>query len=92
MKIHLLAAVLVSMAAWWYELPLDEVAVLFLTIALVITTEMVNTALETIIDLVSPDYHPLAKIAKDAAAGAVLVAALAAVLVGYCLFFNRILG
>lgn len=92
MKIHGMAAILVGMAAWWYELTADEVVVLLLTIGLVITLEMVNTAVETVVNLVSPDYHHLAKIAKDVAAGAVFIAALTALAVGYYLFFDRIFG
>jgi len=89
-KIHLVAAILAGAAAWWYHLPQSEVAILALTVGLVFVAEMVNTAVETIVNLVSPRYHPLAKIAKDVAAGAVLVAALTALVVGYCLFFQRI--
>ena len=57
-------------------------AVLVLTIALVFFAEMVNTVVEAIVDLVTPEYHPLAKVAKDVSAGAVLVTAMAAVVVG----------
>lgn len=59
--------------------------------ALVLTLEMVNTALETTIDLVTRDYHPLAKIAKDVAAGAVLVASLAAVVIGMIIFYSPLM-
>lgn len=55
---------------------------MFLVCALVLALELVNSALESTLDLVSPEFHPLVKRAKDAAAGAVLVAALFAVLVG----------
>ena len=57
-------------------------AVLVLTISLVFFAEMVNTVVEAIVDLVTPEYHPLAKVAKDVSAGAVLVTAMAAVVVG----------
>ncbi|ADI13579.1 diacylglycerol kinase [Truepera radiovictrix DSM 17093] len=59
-----------------------ELVPLFLVCALVLALELVNSALESTLDLVSPEFHPLVKRAKDAAAGAVLVAALFAVLVG----------
>ena len=89
MKIHLAAALLAVSAAWKWELSRIELAVLFITIAAVIATEIVNTAIETIVNKVSPEFHPLAKAAKDAAAGAVLVQALAALGVGYMLFWDR---
>ena len=60
-------------------------------IALVLTLEMINTALEALVDLSSPTYHPLAKIAKDVAAGAVLMASCISVLVGMALFLEPIL-
>ena len=62
-----------------------------LTIALVLVVEAVNTALETLCDLVSPSYHPLVKRAKDVAAAAVLLAALAAVAIAALLFVPRLL-
>ncbi len=63
-----------------------EWAILLLVIGWVIALELVNTALEAVVDLASPEYAKLARVAKDAAAAAVLVAALTAVLVGGCLF------
>jgi len=56
--------------------------VLALTIGVVFAAEIINTAIEAVVDLVAPEFHPLAKIAKDAAAGSVLVLAVAAVVVG----------
>ena len=67
-----------------------EWAVLTLTIALVLALETVNSAIEALVDLVTLDYHPLAKRAKDLAAGAVWLAALAAVVVGLLLFLPRL--
>jgi undecaprenol kinase/diacylglycerol kinase (ATP) len=66
----------------WLHLDALRWAVLALTIALVFFAEMVNTVTEAAIDLVTEEYHPLAKVAKDVSAGAVLVTALAAVVVG----------
>jgi diacylglycerol kinase len=65
-----------------------EKAVLFLAIGTVITAEAVNTAIENLTDLVSPQKHPLAANAKDAAAGAVLLSAIAAAAVGISIFGN----
>jgi diacylglycerol kinase len=67
-----------------------EWAVLLLTITAVLVLEMLNTVVEAVVDLASPERHPLAKIAKDVAAGAVLVAALGSLLVGAALFLPRL--
>lgn len=63
-------------------LSLAEWSLLVLLIAAVISAELFNTAIEAVIDLISPEQHPLAKAAKDAAAGAVLVLAIAALVIG----------
>ena len=63
---------------------------LLLTITIVIAAEGVNTALEAVVDLVSPEYHPLAKVAKDVGAGTVLITAFASVIVGMVLFLPRL--
>jgi diacylglycerol kinase len=68
--------------ALWLGLSRLEWAVLVLTAGLVWTTEFVNTALEAVVDLASPDLHPLARVGKDVAAAAVLVGAATAVVVG----------
>ena len=68
-----------------------ELAILLLTIGFVLVLEALNTALEALVDLASPEYHPLAKIAKDVAAAAVLIAAITAVLVGLVLLLPRLL-
>jgi diacylglycerol kinase (ATP) len=80
--IHALITTLVILLALWLKLPLRDWAVLFLTIATVWTAEFINTALEAVVDLASPQHHPLAKVGKDVGAAAVLLAALAAILVG----------
>ena len=90
MKIHIAAALLVLGAAWNWGLSRIELAVLLVTIAAVMAVEIINTAIEALVDKVSPEFHPLAKAAKDAAAGAVLVQALAAVGVGYVLFWDKL--
>jgi diacylglycerol kinase (ATP) len=80
--IHALASVVVLAVALWLRLTRTETAILVLTIALVWVAEFVNTAVEAVVDFLSPNIHPLAKIAKDVAAAAVLIAALASVVVG----------
>jgi diacylglycerol kinase (ATP) len=71
-------------------LGVDLASILVMT-ALVLTLEMVNTALEALVDLSSPTYHPLAKIAKDVAAGAVLMASCISVLVGIAVLLEPLL-
>ena len=68
-----------------------NLASILVMIALVLTLEMVNTALEALVDLSSPTYHPLAKIAKDVAAGAVLMASFISVLVGIAVLLEPLL-
>ena len=80
--IHSLAATMVFVLGFWLQLPTRDWAVLVLTIAMVFTAEFINTAIEAIVDLTTPQEHPLAKVGKDVGAGAVLVAAMAAVLIG----------
>ncbi|MEJ7632270.1 MAG: diacylglycerol kinase [Rubrobacteraceae bacterium] len=83
MRIHAIVAVLVLVASLLVSVSALELAALVLTIMIVFVTEMLNTALEFAVDLVTKEYHPLAKLAKDVSAGAVLVSSVGAVLVGY---------
>jgi diacylglycerol kinase (ATP) len=78
-RLEVWAGVLALMLALALRVPLAPVA---LTCALVLSLELLNTALEALVDLVSPEWHPLAKVAKDTAAGAVLLASGGALLVG----------
>lgn len=80
--LHALATIIVVMLAFWLHLAPLEWAVLFLTIGMVWMAEFLNTALEAVVDLASPQQHPLAKIGKDVGAAAVLIAAMAAVVIG----------
>lgn len=90
MRIHFIIAVSVLVSSLFFNLSRTEIIMLFFAITLVIVLEMINTAIENAIDLFSNHYHPLAKIAKNVAAGAVLIAAVNAVIVGYLLFFDRL--
>lgn len=63
---------------------------LFISIALVLIAEMINTAIERAVDLITEEFHPLARLSKDIAAGGVLIAALNSLVVGYLLFFDRL--
>lgn len=89
-KIHLVITVIVLVASVFLSITKIELIILLLTVALVLITEMINSALEVVLDLTMDRYHPLARVAKDVAAGAVLFAALNAVLVGYLVFFERL--
>ena len=82
MWIHGVIATVVFFLALWLRLPALDWAMLVLTTAMVFAAEFMNTAIEAVVDLASPDKHPLAKIGKDVGAAAVLVAALAAILIG----------
>lgn len=91
-RFHVVAAVAVLAAALALRLPPLAIAALVLVVGLVLVAELLNTALETAVDLVSPEYHPLAKIAKDVGAGAVLAAAATAVAVGALVFGGHLSG
>ncbi|MGH4125847.1 MAG: diacylglycerol kinase [Clostridium sp.] len=90
MKIHMIAAIIVLSATFFYDLSRIELLIITITITLVIVAEMINTAVECAIDATTNFYHPLAKIAKNVAAGAVLVTAINSVLVGYVIFWDRL--
>ena len=83
--IHSAIATIVFLLGLWLQLPPRDWAVIILTAALVFTAEFINTSIEAVVDLASPDRHPLAKIGKDVGAAAVLVSALAAILIGLLL-------
>jgi undecaprenol kinase len=87
-RIHLVAAILVIVWAWILKIPTWDFALLLIVISLVLCAELLNTAIEAVIDLVSPEWHPLAKVAKDTAAGAVLVSAVFAVAVGLVILYK----
>ena len=80
--IHAVVAVAVFILAFWLKLPTHDWAILILTVTMVFAAEFLNTAIEVVVDLASPAQHPLAKAGKDVGAAAVLIAALAAVLIG----------
>jgi len=80
--IHALISTAVFVVGLWVGLERQEWAIILLTMVVVWMGEFINTALEAVVDLASPDAHPLAKVGKDVGAAAVLIAALAAVLIG----------
>jgi diacylglycerol kinase len=80
--IHSLIATIVFLLGLWLKLSLQDWAIIILTAGFVFSAEFINTAIEAVVDLATSEHHPLAKVGKDVGAAAVLVAALAAVLVG----------
>jgi diacylglycerol kinase (ATP) len=90
MRIHFAIAAAVLVVAFIYDVTRLELIALMIAIAFVLIAEMVNTAVEATIDLSTPSFDPLAKIAKDLAAGAVLIAAVNAIAVGYLVLADRL--
>jgi diacylglycerol kinase (ATP) len=92
MRAHLVIALLVIIAAMMLRLERSNIVDLVIIIAVVLAAELLNTAVESIVDLLVVTHHPLAKTAKDAAAGAVLVVSIAAVVVGYLVFYQGLIN
>lgn len=88
MRFHIGVAVLVILLMRFYGLSAAETAAVYICIGLVISLELVNTAVEAAVDMACKDKNPLAKKAKDCAAGAVLIAAVASVVVGIRIFWD----
>lgn len=91
MRIHFIIATLVIILGILYDITSIEWVLLLLTIGMVITSEMINTAIEKTIDLVTEEYNILAKISKDVAAGAVFISALIAFVIGIIIFHDKII-
>ena len=90
MRVHLAIALLALLLGLILHISSIEFAIIFLTITIVLIAEMLNTVLELCIDLTSPEYHPLAKIAKDVAAGAVLLSSIFSIVVGLFIFIPHL--
>ena len=92
-RIHVVTGSLVFALGLWLGLPTAQLAVLVLTVAAVLVLELINTATEAVVDLaIGRQFHPLARIAKDCAAAAVLVAAMASLLVAVLLLAPPLLA
>ncbi|AOK89075.1 diacylglycerol kinase family protein [Paenibacillus sp. SEL3] len=91
MRIHVAVALLVIVAGLTLHISRLDWLFVCVAIAIVIVAELFNTAVEAAVDLISPDIHPLAKAAKDTAAGAVLLAAVFAVIIGIFVFYRPML-
>jgi undecaprenol kinase len=92
LRIHIAAAVCVIIAGLLFQISTVEWAILVVTIMIVMSAELFNTAIEAAVDRVGNEPHPLSKVAKDTAAGAVLIGAIGAVIVGLLIFGPRLLA
>jgi len=90
-KIHLVATLLVGAAGWYFHLAINEWLWIILAIGLVLVAELLNTAIEILVDLVSPDFNVQAGKVKDVAAGAVVVAAIISVVIAALIFIPKLI-
>ena len=90
MRNHFLAALVLLVLVLFLKVSALEFTLLAISVSFVLFAELLNTAVEVVVDMVSPDFHPLAKIAKDVAAGGVLVSAIGAVVSGYLILSRYI--
>ena len=90
MRIHFLAAFFFILLGVYLNFSYLELIALIVTIAFVLAAEMFNTAIEHVVDMVRNEFHPMARIIKDIGAGAVLITAVSAVIVGYMLFSRKL--
>jgi diacylglycerol kinase len=90
LKIHVIIALIVVAAGYYFHITVAEWYVIIITIALVISLELINTAIENLVDLVTMERKPLAGKIKDVAAAAVLVVSVASVIVGILIFYKYI--
>lgn len=88
MRVHFFSLALALMLGLFFRLNRQELLVLIFTISIILIAEMFNTAVEAVVDMVTQEFHPLAKLAKDIAAGAVLVATINALVVAWVLFLG----
>lgn len=90
MRIHFLAAFFLLVLGIYLNFDAKEIMILTITIALVLLVEMINTTIELTLDIVEKEFHPMIKLIKDISAGAVLLSAINAAIVGYILFLKRL--
>ena len=91
LRIHVLIGIIVLLVGLILNLSATEMAILVLTISFVILLELLNTTIEAMVDLASPEIKPAAKLAKDVSAAAVLISAIASVIIGALLFLPKII-
>ena len=92
MKIHCFAAVCVIVAGVLFHISVTEWCICLVLFGLILSLQLVNTAIEAVVDLVTEDKKPLAKLAKDTAAGAVLIAAVMAAMAGLLIFVPKLVS
>ena len=92
MKIHVLATIVVIALGFFFRLDKVEWCFIIIAIASVISAELFNTAIETVVDMICPERNPKAKLAKDIAAGAVLVVAICAAIIGFIVFGPKVIN
>lgn len=92
MKIHCFAAMCVIVAGVLFHISVTEWCICLVLFGLILSLELVNTAIEAVVDLVTEDKKPLAKLAKDTAAGAVLIAAAMAAMAGLLIFVPKLVS
>lgn len=90
--LHLIVILVVLAAGWWFEISYMEWMVLILTVAALLATELLNSAIERLGDAITTDHHPLVGKAKDLAAGAVLILSITALIVAAIIFIPKIKG
>jgi len=91
-RFHLFAAIVVICAAFYFKLTKVEIAIIYLCIGVVLSAEAINTSIENLTNLVSPEKHELAGKTKDSAAAAVLIISIAAAAVGIIIFLPKIIS
>ena len=91
MKIHCLAMLCVVAAGFVFRISVSEWCICLILFGMILSLELVNTAMEAVVDLVTEERRPLAKLAKDAAAGAVLIVAIMAAIAGMIIFIPKLL-
>lgn len=92
MKIHVLAMIVVIVFGLFFKLNNIEWCFIIIAIVSVISAELFNTAIETVVDMISPEKNPKAKLVKDIAAGAVLVVAIGAAIIGFIIFGPKVIN
>lgn len=91
-KVHVIFAILATIAGFYFQITRAEWAVIIFIIGLVLIAEMINTSIEAVVDLHTEQYHDLAKIAKDVSAGMVLITAVMAIITGVLIFLPHLLA
>ena len=91
MKIHVAILCLVVLGGVFFQITTNEWLICMILFGLVLSAELMNTAIETTIDLCMPNIHPKAKLAKDTAAGAVLVLAMISAMIGFLIFIPKLI-